>query len=603
MKVFRVVLCLVIAYFQLVFAESAEKAPNVLIFFVDDMGYGDLGCQGNKTVDTPNIDKLASEGVRFTQWISGDSICTPSRGALLTGRLPVRIGLSNGVYYKRVFQPLSPGGLPFEEHTIAEALKERGYSTHLSGKWHLGVGKDKQFLPQGHGFDNHYGMGITNVKSCMPGEKVYAQDHLFLFIWANTKAVWLTMLGIAAASYVFGLIRLKCFGISTVFIMLIFVLAVVIVDRTTLVSQHMCILYHNKEIVQQPVVLHNLTQRITDDASRFISRSVTSESPFFLLLSYHKMHTALFSNKEFKLVDEEKHPEFKYVSNLRELDWSVGFIVDQLKELGEYEDTIIWFTSDNGPFLERANEGGSKSFYTVDENGNEVVKTLRGGKATIWEGGYRVPGIGVYKKLFPVGQVTDEAVSTMDIFPTSIRIIDDILPKNGSYTYTTEHPHTIMDGKDITDLITSLGTENPVPSPHVEMFHYCGETLSAVRLDGRFKAYVYTPVYSEEELETCSVQTSCQCQGSFVTYHDPPLMFDLKNDIEEKHPLKPSNFKDYDVVLKRAQDAFAHHQNLKRSFPDRKNQMEYLQQISLLPEVCCNFPSCKCDTDPYSTLL
>ena len=159
MHIFKIISVLA---FSLV-TTSAFRAPNVLVFFVDDMGYGDLGVQGNSSIKSPNIDSLAETGVRFTQWLSASPICTPSRGALMTGRLPIRLGLSSSNYMRRVFSPISPGGLPLSEVTIAKALKERGYATHMTGKWHLGIGEDGAFLPPNHGFDSYYGMLLRDI--------------------------------------------------------------------------------------------------------------------------------------------------------------------------------------------------------------------------------------------------------------------------------------------------------------------------------------------------------------------------------------------------------------------------------------------------------
>jgi len=144
--------------------------PNIIILFVDDLGRSDLGAYGNTTLRTPNVDKLANEGAKFDQWISASSICTPSRAALLTGRYAQRYGLTSSDWRFRVLNsPALPGGLPFEETTMAEYLKEEhGYATHMTGKWHLGIGKDGQYLPHHHGFDHWYGMGCTNVLGKTP---------------------------------------------------------------------------------------------------------------------------------------------------------------------------------------------------------------------------------------------------------------------------------------------------------------------------------------------------------------------------------------------------------------------------------------------------
>lgn len=152
---------------------SIAVTPNILIFLVDDLGYGDLGCYGNNTIDTFHIDSLARDGVRYTQMYSGASICTPSRGSLLTGRYAIRLGLTSDDNRFRTFNsPAQTGGLPHEETTIAEVARQLGYRTGLIGKWHLGLGRGGEHLPIHHGFDSFFGMPVTNVQSC-GDKKIY----------------------------------------------------------------------------------------------------------------------------------------------------------------------------------------------------------------------------------------------------------------------------------------------------------------------------------------------------------------------------------------------------------------------------------------------
>ena len=181
---------------------------------------------------------------------------------------------------------------------------------------------------------------------------------------------------------------------------------------------------------------------------------------------------------------------------------------------------MIWFASDNRSFLERGIGGGSKSFI-VEQNGKQVIKKLKGGKAPIWEGEFRVPGFTVFEKDFPSNVVTDEAVSTMDIFPTIIRIVDEVLSKSKkeylNVAYRTGKPHTVIDGKDISPLIMSFKDtreSKTLKTPHDFMIHYCGDTLSAVRIEGRYKAYFKTPKNMDPVSEACGKSASCQCEGA-----------------------------------------------------------------------------------------
>lgn len=170
---------------------SFGVTPNVLIFLVDDLGYGDLGCYGNSTINTFNIDTLARDGVRYTQMYSGASMCTPSRGSLLTGRYAIRLGLSSNDNRFRTFNsPAQSGGLPHDEITMAESAWQLGYRTGLIGKWHLGIGRGAEHLPIYHGFDTFFGMPVTNVQTCgnkkvfnLIGSRGESIDRSFVFYW------------------------------------------------------------------------------------------------------------------------------------------------------------------------------------------------------------------------------------------------------------------------------------------------------------------------------------------------------------------------------------------------------------------------------------
>lgn len=152
---------------------SIGATPNILILLVDDLGYGDLGCYGNSTINSVNMDSLARDGALFTQMYAAASICTPSRGSLLTGRYAIRLGLtSNDNRFRTFNSPAQDAGLPHDETTLAEVAKGLGYRTGLIGKWHLGLGREGEHLPIRHGFDSFFGMPVTNVQSC-GNKKVY----------------------------------------------------------------------------------------------------------------------------------------------------------------------------------------------------------------------------------------------------------------------------------------------------------------------------------------------------------------------------------------------------------------------------------------------
>jgi len=238
--------------------------PNIVFVFADDLGYGDIGAFGATDIKTPNIDQLAKDGLKFTDFYSAASLCTPSRASLLTGRHSVRMGIS------LVFMDDSIDGMPLEEITIAEALKKAGYATGMVGKWHLG--HLDRYMPWNQGFDEFYGVPYSN--------------DMGNFFW-----------------------------------------------------------YENQQIDYQPIDQHYLTKRYTDKAVDFIDRH--QSQPFFLYLAHSMPHVPLYASPEFEGSSERG----LYGDVVQELDWSLGKVVAALRERGLLENTLVVFSSDNGPWL------------------------------------------------------------------------------------------------------------------------------------------------------------------------------------------------------------------------------------------------------------
>ena len=582
-----------LAYFVVLMHVVVAKTapPNVVVFLVDDLGYGDLGIQGNVTLSTPNIDRIGIEGVRFTHWLSGSSICTPSRAAFMTGRLAQRMGMANSNVNARVMSPSAPGGLPHEEITLAEKLKEKNYATHMSGKWHLGIGKNGAFLPTAHGFDEYYGMGVTNVQSCDPTKTIYIQGSLFSFYLSKTWETWIMLaLLMSSSAYVLSK-KTSCIFLSLLFVGLILGVGYYYTATYTLLNQNMCLLYRDKEIVQQPVNLHNLTQRLTADAEQFIRREAVANNNFFLFMSYVKVHTALFANGEFK---GKGGSAGEYGDNIAELDWSIGHILDTLDELKVGDNTLIWFTSDNGPFLERGLEGGSSGYVSM-ENGEKAW--LRGGKGQQWEGGVRVPGLMRWRQNVKGGRTLSDAVSTMDIFPTTIGAIERALNAN-----TALYDSAGLDGRDIYPLFApSRDPADPAPSDLGKdrlFVHYCGIELAAARLGNQYKVHWETPKW-EKGLNSCPATSVCGCTGQFIEKHDPPLLYDLLSDPAESNVLTPENFDGYHAILKQMNSKILEHIRSMKEAETRQNQLDIFSPRLFLNQVypCCNPPACKCDKD------
>src|SRR3954468_15490582 len=223
-------------------AAFAAQHPNIIIILADDLGYGDLSCYGHPTIRTPNLDRMATEGMRFTDFYVAACVCTPSRAALLTGRLPIRTGMA-GSEKRRVIYAKDTGGLPPEEITIAKALKSKKYATACIGKWHLG--QLPQYLPMAHGFDYYYGLRWSNDME--PAEHIPRNASASL----NPDPKWW---------------------------------------RASLMQ--------NDTIIEQPTDLSTITKRYTEQALAFIQTN--KNRPFFLYFAYTYPHVPLFASEKFK---------------------------------------------------------------------------------------------------------------------------------------------------------------------------------------------------------------------------------------------------------------------------------------------------------------
>jgi arylsulfatase A-like enzyme len=412
-------------------APAGERPPNFVVLFADDLGYGDLGCFGHPTIRTPHLDRMAAEGLKLTSFYVASSVCTPSRAALLTGRLPVRNGMagsptamSAGVLYAN-----SPGGLQPEEITIATALKTKGYATACIGKWHLGF--PKPYLPTSHGFDYYFGIPYSNDMNLVPGINSFAAS-----VDPDGKIEWWNEP-----------------------------------------------LMRGEEIIERPADQRTLTRRYTEESIRFIEEH--RDQPFFVYLPYAMPHTPLFASEAFY----GRSARGRYGDTVEEIDWSAGQILDALQRLGLADNTLVIFTSDNGPWLYRQLAGGSAGL-------------LRDGKGGVWEGGFRVPAIAWWPGKIGPGRVSSAIACTMDLFTTLLTLAGAEVPRDRE-----------IDGVDISPFLFGAAA-----SPREVMFFYRGPELFAVR-KGPFKAYFKTfDGYSGIEPQP----------------HDPPLLFHLDHDPSEK---------------------------------------------------------------------
>jgi len=364
--------------------QPSTRPPNIVVVFADDLGYADVGCFGAKGYSTPNIDRLATEGIRFTDFYVAQAVCSASRTALLTGCYPNRVGILGAL------GPASKIGIAEGESTIAEVLKRRGYATAIYGKWHLG--HHPQFLPTRHGFDDYFGLPYSND------------------MWPK--------------------------------------------HPTNKSFPDLPLIEREKVVATNPDQ-RNLTHWYADRAVGFIKAN--RERPFFLYLAHSMPHVPLFVSD--KNAGQTSRGLFGDV--IKEIDESVGRILTTLKEQGLDRQTLVIFTSDNGPWLSYGNHAGSAGPF-------------REGKGTSFEGGVREPFAARWPGTIPAGSVCREPAMTIDLLPTFAEL--------AGADRSEDRP---IDGRDIRPLLTG---QPDAKSPHEAFYFYWGRELQALR-SGRWKLH------------------------------------------------------------------------------------------------------------------
>lgn len=398
-------------------AKSQETKPNIIIIYPDDMGYGDIGITGHPDIKTPNLDRMGLNGMRFTNYYSASPASTASRYSLLTGRYPVRAG------FRWVLSPDSERGIHRNEITLAEALKEQGYTTAIFGKWHLGSTK-REYLPIQNGFDKYIGLPYSN--------DMIPPKHPDIALMSDNDTIQMNP------------------------------------DQSI------------------------LTRLYTDKAIDFIKNNI--DNNFFVYIPYAMPHVPLYPGKDF-IGKSKRGP---YGDAVEEIDWNVGRILQFLKENNLEENTIVWFMSDNGPWLLKDEEGGSSGLF-------------RDGKGSTWEGGMRVPCF-VQWPAHINERKNETPINAMDVFATCISLAGGKLP--------TERP---IDGIDVSELLISTEVSKIKDN---QPFFYFGidHKLMAVR-KGKWKLHVET--YSQLGID----------------YFDSklPLLFNIESDPSEKYNLADKN--------------------------------------------------------------
>ncbi|CAL8265859.1 unnamed protein product [Lota lota] len=551
----------------------ADPRPSFVLIMADDLGIGDVGCYGNTTIRTPNIDRLARQGVTLSQHIAAAPLCTPSRAAFLTGRYTLRSGLASHGRVPVLLFLAGSGGLPPTETTFAKRLQKQGYTTGLVGKWHLGVNcvsrGDHCHHPNQHGFHYFYGLPFTLFNNCVPGEAIdiladveLALRHLSLLL----GLALLTLVCLCAS----GLLSISGRLLATLTGLTVAAVAVWYVPFGFLQTWN-CIVMRNQEVVEQPMVVETLTERMLKEAQNFITRN--AHQPFLLFFSLAHVHTPLFHSPAF--AGKSRHGV--YGDNVEEMDWIIGQVTETVDSLGLANNTMMYFTSDHGGHIEDPIRGGWNGIY-------------KGGKAMGgWEGGIRVPGIFRWPGRLPAGRVVDQPTSLMDLYPTLTHLAQD-----------TEADRA-LDGHNLMPLLEGSSDR----SEHQFMFHYCGIYLNAVRWhppgsDSVFKVHYFTPNFSPAGAGGCHDAQFCGCHGDRVTRHRPPLVYDLLRDPSESRPLTPATAAERPLaeVLERVAEAVAAHRaRLAQEGPGGPPTQMSWGNILWKPwlQPCCGtFPFCGC---------
>jgi arylsulfatase A len=413
----------------------AQRPPNVIIVYADDLGYADVGSfstrQDAGRPQTPNLDRMAREGVRLTSFYTAQAVCSASRMALLTGNYPNRVGIQGALNHTATY------GINAAEPTIAAVLKPRGYATAIFGKWHLG--HEKPFLPLQHGFDEYLGLPYSND------------------MWPNhpTRKDFFPPLPLIEGSEV----------------------------KATAPDQA------------------RLTTWYTERAVQFVERQ--RDKPFFLYVAHTMPHVPLFVSEKFN----GKTGGGLYGDVIAEIDWSVGQILDAVKRAGLDDNTLVIFTSDNGPWLSYGNHGGSQGGF-------------REGKGTAFEGGVRVPFVARWPGRIPAGTTSDLPAMNIDLLPTLAKLAAADLPKHQ------------IDGLDIWPL---LSAQPKAAAPHDALYFYWGAELHAVRA-GKWKLHLPHPY---QALETAGADGQ---PGKYATRQIEQSLFDLEKDpgesvnVASQHP-------------------------------------------------------------------
>jgi len=402
------------------------KSPNIILILVDDMGYGDIEPFGSVKNRTPNLNRMAAEGLKLTSFYAAP-LCTPSRAEFMTGCYAKRVSLGHGVLL-----PVSATGLNPKEHTVAKLLKAQGYTTIAIGKWHLG---DQQpFLPTSHGFDSYFGLPYSNDMGRSRDAGPQNKTPPLPLIRGNRPAEIIT-----------------------------------------------------------PEKQDFLEQRYTNIALQFLRERAKDAQPFFMYFAHTAVHFPIHPGPDFR----GKSANGKYGDWVEEVDWSTGQVLDTLRELKLAGNTLVIFTSDNGPWAIKGRDAGT-------------AKPLRGGKGSTYEGGLREPALAWWPGKVPAGKVTDVITGGIDILPTFVGLAGGTVPTDNK-----------IDGVDILPILLGKAAES---TRKVQYYFYPESTaLEAVRV-GPWKLAM-----ADQNPRTSKDWDKFKADPNFV-----PRLYNLDTDIGER---------------------------------------------------------------------